>query len=295
MKKAVLAIILCFPFLNSCSNLPVNQGINHSASTAIQSTATAENPDSTQIADVTSAPEAGQSSGQLCNESDVEENINCISLSEDEKLTEAAEINNVTEKDILISNIDVKIPLIEDGEQVVRQYNTLLPPEIIRNIQYSKYPVAADYLLITSNTANIREFPSSSSKIIGTASLYEKITLLAEVTGEKLEKYNTDKWYKVLFKVGSDSASGYILSSLGVQRTYQFQEMYDSVKLLEKEIDFNKSAYINNYKNRAGAPPCTTAQAPTRSAQNDTSLLRHITKQLQHLNSDIFLMAHWCQ
>lgn len=197
-----------------------------------------------------------QSSEGLCNDTDVESNINSEKLSEDVKLTNNAEVKDQTEKDTLIeATTDTQDSNVENNIKVIQKYNTQLPPEVVTNIKYTKYPVAADYLLINTGSANIRELPTSQARKIGNVAYFEKITVLALVQGEKSTKYNTDKWYKVVFKKGDETAQGYILSSLAVLRTFQFQRMYQAVTSLKQEVDANKTAYVNNYKNRIATPP----------------------------------------
>lgn len=139
--------------------------------------------------------------------------------------------------------------------RVVRHYDTKVPAEIGLNLQYTNYAMYNDYVLITSSTANIRQYPTTVSPKIGTAYYFNKLQLKAEVKGQWPGYYNTDIWYKVTFQKGTETLEGYILSSLAVSRTFQFDKMVSSILKLQSEVDYTVTAYINNYKIRTGFPP----------------------------------------
>ncbi len=207
------------------------------------------------------------------SEGDIEEDVNAVDLEKDEILTEKALEEHKTEKDVLLpqdeieENIDEDDKLVEeevsineDGFTIVREFNTIVPETIQIDIKYDKYATSYDYLLILAGGANIREKPTVKAKVLDTATMYEKINLIEEVKGEYIEGFNTDKWYKVFFKDGDNIKSGYILSSLGEPRTFQFDKMVEAVNKLKEEVENNQTVYISNYKNRNGSAPLYKGQ-----------------------------------
>lgn len=188
---------------------------------------------------------------------DIETNINGDELTEDKQLTEDAENKKVTESDVIVDSKEIESEKdnMDYTEFVLKTFESKVPEEVLTDIKYDKYQVPTDYLLILSEGVNIREKPSISAKIIGNAHYFEKVNLISEVQGEYLDKYKTDKWYKVAWKSEDKIWDGYILSKLAEPRVFQFDKMYESVKKAKSEIDANTSAYITNYKNRMGIAP----------------------------------------
>jgi len=187
----------------------------------------------------------------------VEPNINTDKLSEDKQLTEDAQSKQVTESDVIVD------PKEMEGEKdnqdytevVLKTFNSEVPKDVTLNIKYDKYQVPKDYLLILGEGINIREKPSVSASVIGKAHYFEKVNLISEVQGEFLDKYNSDKWYKVVFKSDDKINEGFIFSKLASARNFQFDKMFESVKKAKDEIENNTTAYITNYKNRIGTAP----------------------------------------
>lgn len=186
---------------------------------------------------------------------DVEINIKEGELSEDKKLTEEAENKQISQSDAIVESEEMEKENPDYTEVILRNFKSEVPEEVVLNIKYDKYQVPSDYILVMSNGVNIREKPSTAAKVIGKAGYFEKVNLISEVQGEFLERYNTDKWYKVALKAEDKIIEGYILSSLAQMRTFQFNKMYESIKRAKSEIDTNTTAYITNYKNRVGTAP----------------------------------------
>lgn len=205
--------------------------------------------------------------GDISRKEDVEEDVNAIDIEEDEDLTEKAKEENVTEEDVLIPQEEVEeksqenIPLENEEEEkeeeyvVVSTFDTALPLEITSDIRYNKYPISYNYLLVLGKHINIREKPTTQSKILRKASIYEKINLVEAVKGQNIEKYNRDLWYKVFWKDGEEIAYGYVFHTLGEAREFQFVKMWEGLNVLKNEVEKNTAAYIANYKNRNGRAP----------------------------------------
>src|SRR5690606_3402823 len=66
---------------------------------------------------------------------------------------------------------------------------------------------------------------------------------------------DSDIWYKVSCKHDGDIVTGYIHSSSGVNRTFQFDKMLSALQDLQQQLAQGKLNHISNYKNANGAPP----------------------------------------
>jgi hypothetical protein len=141
-----------------------------------------------------------------------------------------------------------------DTIDVIRQFATQLPNSIIPNLEYTKYPVAKDYIVMMSG-ANIRELPDPAAKIVSKVAYFEKLQVVSEVKGQLVPTSETDSWYEVLQTKDNQVFHGYVVSSLASLRTFQFDKMVKAIVELKNEVDHQTTAYIANYKNVNGAPP----------------------------------------
>lgn len=219
------------------------------------------------------SPEDEDIDNEGSNEGDIEEDVNASDLKEDEELTEMAEEENKTEEDTLLPQEEVEEQKHRESENtetheeetegegvqveytVLESFETHLPESINIDIQYNKYPVSYDYFLVLGANINIREKPTTESKVINKALVFEKLNLLERVKGQYLERYKSDIWYKVFWKKGDQVEYGYVFGLLGVPRNFQFEKMEKVVNNLKNEVDNNKTAYVSNYKNRNGVAP----------------------------------------
>lgn len=260
MNKKILVIILGLLFLSGCST----EEVFYQNNTLIENSKITENKDI-------------ENKEKIVTDGDIEEDINAAPLEEDEILTERAEEEHKTEEDTLIPQEEViesqeeqgegagedgsgnlddeKIDKEQDVYTVIETFNTEVPKSIDLDIKYDKYPTSYNYLLVLSNNVNIREMPTTESKVLRKAFLYEKINLLEKVRGQYLEKYKSDIWYKVFWKNGEEIQYGYIYGLLAEPREFQFKKMEKAINKLKNEVDNNKTAYISNYKDRNGRAP----------------------------------------
>lgn len=205
-----------------------------------------------------------------CTEGDIEEDINAIDLEKDEKLTIEAKEEHKTEEDVLVpqDEVDEKNDEIGEGSKieteieeeseykVLKTFNSELPSNIILNKSYDKYPISYNYILVLNSNINIREEPTTESKVIKKAFIYEKINLEEKIKGQYLENFKNDIWYKLFWKdKNGEIQYGYVFADLVEPREFQFEKMIASINKLKEEVENNKTAYISNYKNRNGAPP----------------------------------------
>ncbi|HKL10715.1 MAG TPA: L,D-transpeptidase family protein [Clostridia bacterium] len=145
----------------------------------------------------------------------------------------------------------------ENPEEIieVEVFEAEIPDGLTIDLKYDEYPSGYSYALIMTNTLNVRAEPAIEDNIINKVYYFEKVNLEAIVKGQYLDKYETDLWYRILWKDGENIREGFVFSALAEARTYQFDKMYEKVKLLKEELDANTSAYISNYKNINGRAP----------------------------------------
>ena len=196
----------------------------------------------------------------------VEENINSEDISKDDELsqvddgqspleqeeTQSEEVSEPVEPELK----EPEIALSDSGYPLVEKYSTNLPGGMFLNLKYDKHLPAYDYVLLNRSRGNIRQEPTTRSKIVRTAAYFEKLNIIESVKGQYISSYGTDIWYKVFWYKDGKMQFGYMLSSLGQRRNFQFDKMKSSMDLLKGSIDnSDKMGYISNYKNRAGKPP----------------------------------------
>ena len=186
----------------------------------------------------------------------VEEDINADDINEDEEITEEAEEVDVTQDEVGTSPEDcetcqddpVKYP-------VIKTYNTTLPEGIEADLLYTDYQIAYDYVLILNKNVNIREEPTTQSKVVNTGVYGEKYSLIETVEGEFLDGYESAEWNKITFKKDGVITTGYIFAPLTHVRNFQFDKMYEELTRIKDQVDNHTTAYISNYKNYNGWPP----------------------------------------
>ena len=133
-------------------------------------------------------------------------------------------------------------------------YDKQLPADFTYAVQYEKYNLTYDYFLVTSEKeVSIFENPDPNDRVVCAANNYEKLALHQKVTGKPVQE--SDIWYKVSCKDDGNIITGYIHSSAGVTRTFQFDKMLEALRDLQQQVAQGKLNHISNYKNINGAPP----------------------------------------
>ncbi len=256
MKKLLGITVLFMLLAVGCGSLTAGQAVVNipAAGAPVFETSAAVESEHSDI----KIPEAAKEYDPLCKDGDVEENINDGSLSEDNK---NPEINGGADAAGNGGQADTGTPEgpANTGDEasgtIVKSFNTVIPSSLPVSLKYDKYKVDNDYLIVMSPGANIREKPDSASPKIKTAQYLERFRLEAEVKGEYLAKYDSDKWYEVSWQNGRTTVTGYIYSALAEPRLFQFEKMLNAVNNLKKETDSYTSGYIANYKDRNGQAP----------------------------------------
>ena len=192
------------------------------------------------------------------NEAAVEENINAYDISNDQDITRQAESLLMTQINTAVDQTEIT-QLTEGnsstaGENVVMLYEKRLPERISYSVQYEKYNLTYDYFLITSeNEVPIHENPNPGSKEVCSAVNSEKLALHQKLTGETQK--DSDIWYKVSCKTDGSIVTGYIHSSAGITRTFQFDKMLEAIHDLQQQVSEGKLNHVSNYKNVNGVAP----------------------------------------
>ncbi|SHJ73291.1 L,D-transpeptidase family protein [Paramaledivibacter caminithermalis] len=188
--------------------------------------------------------------GNITKDIEAEEKEGTEVIDTEEKNTQK---ENTEEKEEKESGIN------QDGTQgeyiVLNTFNTQLPPSINLDLKYDKYNTSYDYLLLLRTNLNIREKPNTKARVLKKGLIYEKLNLAEEVKGQYIEKYNSDRWYKVFWKNNDKIQYGYVFAPLGTQRKFQFKKMEEAINKLKNEVDNTNTAYISNYKDRNGRAP----------------------------------------
>jgi hypothetical protein len=184
-----------------------------------------------------------------------EENVN-DNLTEDKSLTYDAGVNgltNIVPQYFVDANRD-KLKVLNASIPVIKEFNTAIPADLAENPKYDRYSIANDYLLVLSSTLNVRELPTTESKIVRKILYFDKVNLIQEVKGQLLPTYASDSWYRIFWHESGVIKYGYVFSKLGEPRAFRLSNMFDQVKILQKTVIENKTGYISNYKNINGYP-----------------------------------------
>ena len=192
----------------------------------------------------------------------VEENVNGRDVSEDEQITDQAESMKTTQKDTGVSQKEIKQMANEksgrvndvESPEVLQEYHTQLPDEIREGLRYTNYNLTYDYFLITNGQeVPIRQSPDPAAAVVSMASDGEKPALLRKVRGKTTE--DSDIWYAVSCRENGSIRTGYLPSSAGIVRRFQFDKMLSALHSLQQQASQGKLSHISNYKNANGAPP----------------------------------------
>lgn len=103
-------------------------------------------------------------------------------------------------------------------------YDNKIPENIAVNEKYGEHPEVLDYVFVRARTANMRELPSTSGKIIGKYPYDTKLIAL-----EKVLNYG-NLWFYVEDSKGN---RGYVSANVVRKRTFRFQKAMDKIVELE--------------------------------------------------------------
>jgi hypothetical protein len=188
----------------------------------------------------------------------IEPEINNISIKEDSELTERA-LNNVNFDYILTgkgksknSTMDMNLANIKINKKFNLEDKKIYNADLL----YKKYLMPIDYVLMIKDKVKIYNKPNTKANIIGEAYTYEKLKVIAEVTGEFIKEVNSDRWYYVTWaNKDGEPFYGFIPLGVGELRSFRFDKMVELVKELEKQLNSYQYGYVSNYKDKNGSPP----------------------------------------
>ena len=181
--------------------------------------------------------DSGQSGPNTVEEKTVEE------IEESMDITERAIQKAITEQQVMVSqeefeqamNIEEVLetePDIAAQEEIAQEivevavFQVEIPDGLSIDLKYDEYPSGYSYALKMTNTLNVRAEPVIEDNIINKVYYFEKVNLEAIVKGQYVEKYDTDLWYRILWKDGDDIREGFVFSALAEPRTYHFNKMF---------------------------------------------------------------------
>jgi hypothetical protein len=144
--------------------------------------------------------------------------------------------------------------------RILKEWNTALPDSIEKDLAYNRYAMAYDYLLITSQSANVRALPSPEAEVIKTFRYFDKVNLLQTIEDDTPEDFAPDEWYRVIWHENGNIRAGFIYAQYAEPRSFRFNVMVEKLMALEKSVSENRVAYISNYKNWNGRPPLWQGQ-----------------------------------
>lgn len=188
----------------------------------------------------------------------IEENINGFDISDDEEITSLAESLQMTQISTGISQMEIRQISAADKpspeNEILQIFETQLPAEIKHDVRYTNYNITYDYILVTGEQeVIIRENPDPNATEVCKTYEGEKLALHQKVTGEIVGDSNI--WFKVSCKDNGNIVTGYIHSSQGIARKFQFDKMLAVIKDLQQQVSQGRLNHISNYKNYNGAPP----------------------------------------
>lgn len=121
-------------------------------------------------------------------------------------------------------------------------------PEVSFQLKYDKYPLTYTYLLVGTETINIRKGPFMTEPVLRAVSKNEKLNYIETIT-------NDSKWYHVTWQENDRQLFGFINADVVTKRVFQFDKMHEAVLKAEKVADVGPLTYINNYHNLKGYAP----------------------------------------
>ncbi|MBS9776093.1 MAG: SH3 domain-containing protein, partial [Fusobacterium sp.] len=115
--------------------------------------------------------------------------------------------------------------------QVITEYKNIQKDNLKFNIGLEEFNRTFDNYIFMRKNGNIRQLPTTKSKIIGKAIMYQRLELLEAVQNNKKEV-----WYKVVLNNGKN---GYIHSKLVSRRNYDYESAITSIEKLNKFVADN--------------------------------------------------------
>jgi len=169
-------------------------------------------------------------------------------------------ISDTPEADLIDEHVE--IPL-RDGEgtvirhgstdiTLVARLNDTLPLHWSKQLRYTKYPIPVNYVYITASSVSGRALPSSKAKVLKTFKSKERIAVTAIV---KSSSGDGKEWFMLEYYANKKAVQAFIPASTASLRGFQLGRAAKMIEALEAFASKGQTAYVHNYKNRAGSPP----------------------------------------
>lgn len=133
------------------------------------------------------------------------------------------------------------LPVNTSVFDVLEIYDNKIPETIKYTPKYDSNPQIQNYVFLKTAIGNIREFPSTKSKVIQTGQFMERFKVIQKV-GHK-----NDPWYQVELP---DGGVGFISKQIANHRTFRFNHALDNIqsalKFIESGKDSNQKIAITN-------------------------------------------------
>lgn len=176
-------------------------------------------------------------------------------------------------KESVLSETEDIIPVIynEDGFELVASHDSTLPEGLTWKLQYDKYFVGSDYIVMINGTVNIRTGPSTEYDVLRKGYTYEKFKLLETVKGQFYGKFGTNDWHKILFYSKGKEKVGYVFGNIVTVRQYDFDQAFEKIQQMDKMVHGENIAHISNQRGYRGYAPLYQG----KYKEDDRNVLRY--------------------
>ncbi|MGL4402774.1 MAG: SH3 domain-containing protein, partial [Fusobacteriaceae bacterium] len=129
-------------------------------------------------------------------------------------LTGCSTIENRTEEKVAQLKVE-KQEIKKIDYEILQVYTHTVPDNVKFISKYERHPRSLNYVLVKTETANVREMPSVNSAIIEKRKFTERFRALEKVSFQGTE------WYKIELPNGKE---GFISNQLVEYRTFRFDD-----------------------------------------------------------------------
>lgn len=173
-------------------------------------------------------------------------------------VTDAAEMNDKTAHYRVKPAGEKKI----GNGKLTAYFPDVLPEGVEKDLRYTQYPVAKDYLIQLSGGAlAVKAHPRFDAPTVKTIGRYQHVETDGVVQGDFSAKANSSSWYRVRWGSVDSRQEGFVFASGVTRRGFQFHKMVESINQLKRISESGTMAHVDNYKNRSGWAPARQGQA----------------------------------
>ena len=143
----------------------------------------------------------------------------------------------------------------EDDYDIIKELHTQFPEGLVKELAYDQYPMAYDYFLVTTNVLNVRAEPTTRSPIVHRLNYFDKVNAIQVVRGQYLDRYQSDRWYRIFWHTQDRIEMGFVFGMLGQERQFRLEDMFEQVLALDPVVEHSEVGYIFNYRHIHGMAP----------------------------------------